>query len=151
MSNAILNLVKTNYLSDALEKWYKEFANDMGDNVISTDETEKLKTEYETIYQNAQKKIDDLLEMADIGKTDSSSNSIKSSFQSMSEDQANVLEAQFSAIRLNVSDIKVSLYSEINKLDLMANDISEIRKNTAYLVSIKSTIDDIYTRGVIAR
>lgn len=151
MRNAILNLVKTNYLSDALEGWYKEFANDMSDNVISTDETEKLKTEYETIYQNAQKRIDDLLEMADIGKTDSSSNSIKSSFQSMSEDQANVLEAQFSAIRLNVSDIKVSLYSEINKLDLMANDISEIRKNTAYLVSIKSTIDDIYTRGVIAR
>ena len=30
-------------------------------------------------------------------------------------------------------------------------NISEIRKNTAYLVSIKSTIDDIYTRGVIAR
>lgn len=151
MRTAILNLVKTNYLSDALEGWYEEFANDMGDNVLSTDETNKLKTEYEAIYQNAQDKIDALLKAADISKTDSSSNTIKSSFQSMSEDQANVLEAQFSAIRLNVSDIKVSLSSEINRLDLMASDISEIRKNTAYLISIKSAIDDINTRGVIAR
>jgi len=151
MRKAILNLVKTNYLSSALETWYTEFATDLNDDTLSADEAATLKDEYENIYTTASDKIDALLALADVSKTDTSSNTITSSFQSMSEDQADVLSAQFSAIRLNVSDILVSLKDNNNKIDLIASDISAIKGYTALIADIKSVVSDMYSKGVIAR
>jgi tape measure domain-containing protein len=151
MRKAILNLVKSKYLTSALENWYTEFANDLNDDTLSATEAENLKNEYEKIYTTASGQIQALLDMADVSLGNSTSNSVKSSFQSMSEDQANVLTAQFSAIRINVSDILVSLKDNNNKIDLIAADISMIRKYTSLLQDIKSTISDMYSRGVIVR
>jgi tape measure domain-containing protein len=151
MRKAILNLVKSNYLTSALQTWYTEFAGDLNDNTLSADEAAKLKDEYENVYTTASDKIDALLALADVSKTDTSSNTVKSSFQSMSEDQADVLSAQFSAIRLNVSDILISLKDNNNKIDLIASDISAIKGYTAFIGDIKSIVSDMYSKGVIVR
>ena len=66
----------------------------------------------------------------------------------MSEDQADVLSAQFVAIRLNVSDILKVNKDYINKFDLVAQDITQIKVNTAFLEEIKTIISDIKTQGL---
>ena len=150
MRKSILNLVKSKYLTNAMEQWYDDFAKDLGgDDQISVQEQEALKDEYVKIYNNAQDKVKNLLQIADIGLSDSNSaNTIKSSFQSMSEDQADVLSAQFVAIRLNVSDILKVNKDYINKFDLVAQDITQIKVNTAFLEEIKTIISDIKTQGL---
>ena len=151
MRTAILNLVKSKYLTNALETWYAEFANDLNDNTLSVTEAEQLKTEYENIYTAASQKIDALLNIADIPLSDTSSNTVKSSFQSMSEDQANDLTAQFSAIRLNVADIVAICKDSNNQMSLIATDVSDIKGYAAYIQDIKSIVYDMYTKGVIAK
>lgn len=148
MRKSILNLVKTNYLSTALQGWYTDFANSLSDNKLSETEADNLKKHYEDIYTEAQKRVDDLLHLADISKTGTSSNTVKSSFSSMSEDQANVLTAQFSAIRINFSDLLNVTNDYINKFELMAQDVSQIRKYTALIADIKTIISDMASRGV---
>ena len=150
MRKSILNLVKSKYLTNAMEQWYDDFAKDLGgDDQISVTEQEQLKHDYIDIYNNAQDKVKNLLQIADIGLSDSNSaNTIKSSFQSMSEDQADVLSAQFVAIRLNVSDILKVNKDYINKFDLVAQDITQIKVNTAFLEEIKTIISDIKTQGL---
>ena len=66
----------------------------------------------------------------------------------MSEDQADVLSAQFVAIRLNVSDILKTNKDYINKFDLVAQDITQIKVNTAFIEEIKTIISDIKTQGL---
>ena len=149
MRKAILNLVKQNYLSDALESWYDSFAQDLSDdNQLSETEIDDLKQKYEDIYTEAQEKIDQLLGIADITKSDTSANTIKSSFESMSEDQANVLTAQFSAIRINVADIDVYLKEEQIVVETIRDDVAQIRINTSFIADIKSQISDIQTNGL---
>lgn len=150
MRKSILNIVKTKYLNTAMEQWYDEFSTAVGgDNKITLDEQQKLKQEYIDIYNNAESKVKDLLQIADIGLDNSNSaNTVKSSFQSMSEDQADVLSAQFVAIRLNVSDILSISKDHINKFDLLATDISIIKGYTASLEEIKNTINSIRDQGL---
>lgn len=149
MRKSILNLVKTNYLTTELQQWYTNFANDLSnDNQLSTGEIGDLKKQYEDIYKEAQAKIDALLNVADVAKSDTNSNTIKSSFQSMSEDQANVLTAQFSSIRIHMSDLLDTTNDYVNKFELLAQDVTEIKKYAAMLEDIKSSIKDMQTRGI---
>lgn len=149
MRKAILNLVKQDYLSKALEDWYDSFAQDLSnDNQLSETEIGDLKQKYEDIYTEAQKEVDQLLGIADITKSDTSANTIKSSFESMSEDQADVLTAQFSAIRINVADIDVYLKEEQIVVETIRDDVAQIRINTSFIADIKSQISDIQTNGL---
>ena len=149
MRKSILNLVKTNFLTSEMQKWYNNFASDLsGDNQLSQTEIADLKKQYEDIYKQTQDKIDNLLNIADISKTDTNSNTIKSSFQSMSEDQANVLSAQFGSLRINMSDLVTLNEDYVIKFELMAQDVSKIREYTALLADIKSTLADIKSKGV---
>ena len=124
MRQSILNLVKSHYLTSALEGWYDQFAKDLSDNTLSETEVEQLKKDYTDIFTNAQKQVDDLLHVADITKSDTNPNTIKSSVQSMSEGTADVLTAQFTSIRVNVADM-LNVQKEFNaSFDTVKTDIS---------------------------
>ena len=66
----------------------------------------------------------------------------------MSADQANVLTAQFSAIRINVADIDVYLKEEQIVVETIRDDVAQIRINTSFIADIKSQISDIQTNGL---
>ena len=87
------------------------------------------------------------MDLADITLT-GSANSTSGAISSMSQESADILTAQFSAIRINVSDILLTLQSERPLLELAFNDIAEIARNTRDLADIKRLIGDIKDYGV---
>ena len=135
-------------LKSGLDKKIGGISKSLGYNEQSLVNLIEQKKQYEDIYKEAQAKIDALLNVAKLSKSDTNSNTIKSSFQSMSEEQANVLTAQFSSIRIHMSDLLDTTNDYVNKFELLAQDVTEIKKYAAMLEDIKSSIKDMQTRGI---
>ena len=66
----------------------------------------------------------------------------------MSESTADILTAQFSAIRLNVADIVVYLSNQGNVINAIATNIAEIAVNTRDLAYIKKYLNDMIINGL---
>lgn len=148
MRNAMLNMVKSKYLTDALTGWYSDFVDKTkSGNELTQTEVEQLRNAYMDIYKNAQSQYDALLDAADVQLT-SSNNSTSGAISSMSQESADILTAQFSAIRINVSDILLTLQNQKPLLEMAFNDISEIAKNTRDLADIKKYLGYMWDQGL---
>lgn len=148
MRTAMLNIVKSKYLTEALTGWYSDFVDKTkSGNELTQTEVDQLRQAYLDIYKNAQSQYDALLDAADVQLT-SSQNSTSGAISSMSQESADILTAQFSAIRINVSDILLTLQSERPLLELAFNDIAEIARNTRDLADIKRLLGDIKDYGI---
>ena len=148
MRTAMLNMVKSKYLTDALTGWYSDFVDKTkSGNELTQTEVEQLRQAYVDIYKNAQSQYDALLDAADVQLT-SSNNSTSGAISSMSQESADILTAQFSAIRINVSDILLTLQNQRPLLEMAFNDISEIAKNTRDLADIKKYLGYMWDQGL---
>jgi hypothetical protein len=148
MRTAMLNMVKSKYLTNALTGWYSDFVDKTkSGNELTQTEVEQLRQAYVDIYKNAQSQYDALLDAADVQLT-SSNNSTSGAISSMSQESADILTAQFSAIRINVSDILLTLQNQRPLLEMAFNDISEIAKNTRDLADIKKYLGYMWDQGL---
>lgn len=98
----------------------------------------------------------------DLAGNSTNPNDLTSAIKSMDQPTADILTAQFSAVRIhtanmdlnlskignNVSDLLLSLQGQTSILQIAFNDVSEIARNTRDLAGIKSILSDIKTYGV---
>ena len=96
------------------------------------------------------------------GTATDNKNSLTSAIKGMDQPTADILTAQFSAVRIhtanmdinlskignNVSDLLLSLQGQAGILQIAFNDVAEIARNTRDLAGIKSILSDIKTYGV---
>ncbi|MFT4168205.1 MAG: tape measure protein [Dysgonomonas sp.] len=87
MSDAVMNFVKRQYLNDALENWYKKFAEAYSDDVLTSAEVSELQNMYNEAYNKAQNMYDDAMKAAGVDTSSSSSTQKASSGYSTSMDQ----------------------------------------------------------------
>ena len=98
------------------------------------------------------------------GASTDTSNSTVSAIKGMDQPTADILTAQFSALRIhganmdvniskiniNVSDLLLSLQGQTSILQIAFNDVAEIARNTRDLAGIKSILSDMKTYGLKA-
>lgn len=125
MSHAILNMVKSKYLTKELEKWYDQFAKDMASGgELTKNEANNLREYYEKIATNANNMYKEAMNVAGINfNSDSSSQqSTKGAYQAMSQDTGDKLEARNTAIHMTTERMD-------NKLLTISNDVRDIRNH----------------------
>ena len=165
MRTAILQIVKDNTLTASLTQWYSDFVADMkSGGGLSKAESEALKKEYEAAYKTAQDMYDAALGAAGIEKSTSGSspNSTASAIKGMDQPTADILTAQFSAVRIhtsnmdinlskignNVSDLLLSLQGQAGILQIAFNDVAEIKRNTSRIPEVADALSYIKTYGI---
>ena len=148
MKKAMLNIAKSKFLSEDLSNWYKDFA-EKAKGGLTKDEVDSLRDKYLSIFKKGQEQMDELSKITGIDlDKGNSKNSSSNGFKSMTQDTADLLSAQFTAIRLNVSDILRSITTQSGILEIAAKDISEIKVNTRELALIKSVLTDMKNNGI---
>ena len=166
MNQAMLGLVKDEYLNKALSGWYDDLVEDMGKDSeggehLTDDEISALQDSYTNIYQNAKDRLAAMQRASGIDMGESG-NDTESAIQSMTQESATILTAQFTALRIHGASIDtisqeisnkldnflVSLQSRDVDLDLMANDISAIKNNTDRLEKIENILSNMNNNGV---
>ena len=147
MKKAILGFVKDKYLTKALTSWYDDYYAAIDDGSLTEDEIRDLQKKWDDIADNAKKQYDQAAQAAGID-SGSSSSSVKTAIKGMSESTADILTAQFSAIRLNVADIVVYLSNQGNVINAIATNIAEIAVNTRDLAYIKKYLNDMIINGL---
>ena len=104
MKKAILNSFKTKTLAAELQKFYDQFADfSQSGSQLTAAEIEKLKTQYDKIISDGQKKFDDLEKATGVkfdDSTSSGSNSLAAGIKGITADQASVLAGATNGIRL---------------------------------------------------
>lgn len=126
MQDAMLGIVKQNTLNKALEDWYNHFeqAMDSGEGLDET-EVKNLQQEYENAFTTAQQSYESMLKAAGMSlESDSSGRQAsEKGIASMSQDSANELNGNFSALLI---------YS--NKT---AENTSSLRESMNYILEIQ--------------
>ena len=165
MSKAILNMVKKNFLSKELEKWYDDFAKAMeSDDKLTEIEANALETEYNRIVDESNKKYIDAMKAAglEIPKGADNSGQTRSAtaqgIASMSQDSASELNGNFYSLFMTVDNIHKSIVSwqeqEDNKREYTLPTLQDmltvskssntylldIRNNTSHLIAIDENI-----------
>lgn len=104
MSDAVMNFVKRQYLNDALENWYKKFAEAYSDDVLTSAEVSELQNMYNEAYNKAQNMYDDAMKAAGIDTSSSSSTQKASSGYSTSMDQETgaKIEGRMTGMQMNL-------------------------------------------------
>ncbi|MBP1615326.1 MAG: hypothetical protein H6Q13_2774 [Bacteroidetes bacterium] len=130
MKNAILNIVKTTYMTDALKGWYDNFTKDMSDGVLSDDEVKKLREEYSTIYDTAQSQINGLLDTVGIDNS-SSEDGVSGKLQdALTEGTASEVLGAINMGTLDIRAIKELLPSHFANYATTMNNVSSILDET---------------------
>ena len=100
MLQAIMNIVKTQYLTDELERWYKQMESAFGNDTLTEAEKEALRKEYERIMTEGERRLNTALDVAGL-KRDSTTNltGISKGVSTITEDTALVLGGYLNSIR----------------------------------------------------
>ena len=159
MTKAILNFVKSSYLTDELEKWYNQFveATTSGDELTS-DEVTALEELYSTIYKEAQDLYDTAVSAAGIKPGSSDLTGISKSIAGISEDTAKVLGGyanQLLFYSVGQYNTQVSILNKLNESQPNTlNDLYNIQAvSMNHLAGIKSDtgrLIDLMDKLVIA-
>ncbi|WP_080903347.1 tape measure protein [Parabacteroides sp. Marseille-P3160] len=165
MSNAILNMVKSNYLTDELKKWYEKFAEDSASGgKLTADEVSRLQDYYKEIAENANKMFNDAatamgLDLSD--NSEASDNSLKGAYAKADQESINLLAGQTSAARVSLDSIRDSARSiqETMKLiydiqtrgwkdvEIIKGLTDEIKKSNDQIVATNQQVAD-NTQGI---
>lgn len=98
MENAILKSIVDGTYSEDLKEWQGMFAEFMSDGILTEDEANKLRNRYQSIYDEAEAKKNEMLDTAGISEDTTKSQSGKAgSFTAMSQDQGTKLEGLFTS------------------------------------------------------
>lgn len=107
MRKAILNMVRSKYITKQLEDWYEDFSAAMSDGELTQDEVTKLRSDYEDIFNVARNNYDAALNMSGISMESSSNQeATKRGFKSMSQDTADELNGRFTTLQMAGEEIK---------------------------------------------
>ena len=123
MRNAVMNFVKSSYLTNALQQWYDKFAEAYSDDVLSQSEVDQLRKMYEEAYSKAQNMYDAALDVAGISKysSDSSQQASSGGFETMSQDTGKALEGRFTAMQMNL----ISIDQNVSRIAQWNQPVSE--------------------------
>lgn len=104
MSDAVMNFVKRKYLNDALENWYKRFAEAYSDDVLTSAEVSELQNMYNEAYNKAQNMYDEAMKAAGVDTSSSSSTQKASTGYSTSMDQETgaKIEGRMTGMQMNL-------------------------------------------------
>lgn len=120
MRKSVLRMVKSNYLNDAMQKWYDQFEQKTSDDVLSDEDVNYLRQQYEEIYNKAQKEINDKLAAAGVGLEGASSQeSSKKGFATASQDQIEELNGRFTAGQIAWEETKNQAVMQTEKLSIL--------------------------------
>lgn len=120
MRKSVLRMVKSNYLNDAMQKWYDQFEERTSDDVLSDEDINDLRQQYEEIYNKAQKEINDKLAAAGVGLEGASSQeSSKKGFATASQDQIEELNGRFTAGQIAWEETKNQAVMQTEKLSIL--------------------------------
>ena len=120
MRKSVLNVVKSRYLNDAMQKWYDQFEQRTADEVLSDEDVNYLRQQYEEIYNKAQKEINDKLAAAGVGLEGASSQeSSKKGFATASQDQIEELNGRFTAGQIAWEETKNQAVMQTEKLSIL--------------------------------
>lgn len=121
MRKSVLRMVKSNYLNDAMQKWYDQFEERTSDDVLSDEDINDLRQQYEEIYNKAQKEINDKLSAAGVGLEGASSSqeSSKKGFATASQDQIEELNGRFTAGQIAWEETKNQAVMQTEKLSIL--------------------------------
>lgn len=127
MSDAVMNFVKRQYLNDALENWYKKFAEAYSDDVLSSAEVSELQNMYNEAYNKAQNMYDDAMKAAGVDTSSSSSTQKASSGYSTSMDQETgaKIEGRMTGMQMNLISLDATtqeiMKSALTNSGILAN------------------------------
>lgn len=105
MRNAVMNFVKSSYLTKALQDWYDKFAEAYSDDVLTSDEVDALQNMYNEAYNKAQDMYDSALKAAGVSKGSTSQSASSGYSTSMSQDTGEAIEGRMTAMRMNLISI----------------------------------------------
>ena len=133
MSDAVMNFVKRQYLNDALENWYKKFAeyaqSGSTDDTfgLTAEETAELRKMYEEAYNKAQNMYNDAMKVAGVDTSSSSSTQKASSGYSTSMDQETgaKIEGRMTGMQMNLISLDATtqeiMKSALTNSGILAN------------------------------
>ena len=121
MRKSVLRMVKSNYLNDAMQKWYDQFEQRTSDDVLSDEDVNYLRQQYEDIYNEAQNKINGMLAAAGVGLEGSSSSqeSSRKGFAQASQDSVDELNGRFTAGQIAWEETKNQSVMQTEKLSIL--------------------------------
>ena len=151
LNNAVLQRIKMRALEEPLRKWYESFAEASGAGLTESDIAD-LKAQYDKIVENAAKQLEDM-ERVTGNKIDSTltQQARAGAFTTMTQDTASELNGRFTAIQINVSEIKGCVLDMRTFLSKGLEYSEEIARNTSYckrLDRIDRTLLEILTNGL---
>lgn len=121
MRKSVLRMVKSNYLNDAMQKWYDQFEQRTADEVLSDEDVNFLRQQYESMYKEAQNKVNGMLAAAGVGLEGASSSqeSSKKGFATASQDQIEELNGRFTAGQIAWEETKNQAVMQTEKLSIL--------------------------------
>ncbi len=121
MRKSVLNVVKSTYLNDAMQKWYDQFEQRTADEVLSDEDVNFLRQQYENMYKEAQNKVNGMLAAAGVGLEGASSSqeSSKKGFATASQDQIEELNGRFTAGQIAWEETKNQAVMQTEKLSIL--------------------------------
>lgn len=151
MSDAILHMIKSKHLTEKLNEWYQHFTVAMEDGLLTEDETDRLRKEYQQTVEQSNKLYKDAMNAAGLDIPDEREATAKG-IASMSQDSADELNGNFYALIYLVDDIHNILQKRYgisdsfnlaesvqnSVLPTMADMLSVSRSSNTYLLDIRN-------------
>ena len=154
MRQSILNVVKSDYLNKEMKEWYDQFDKMSKDGALSASDAETLREKYETIYNEAQNRIDELLNAAGVNLEGAVPNSQAGAIsETITEETASVMmgiwRGQYDVTK-NIhtelislrSDYKAAISKSNDILDMIASNTGRTADNTDGIGTTLKSIDN---------
>lgn len=153
MRQSILNVVKSDYLNKEMKDWYQQFDEMSKEGPLSASDVETLREKYETIYNEAQNRIDELLNAAGVSLEGATPNSQAGAIsETITEETASVMmgiwRGQYDVTK-NIhtelislrSDYKAAISKSNDILDMIASNTGRTADNTDGIGATLKSID----------
>lgn len=153
MRQSILNVVKSDYLNKEMKDWYQQFDEMSKAGPLSASDVETLREKYETIYNEAQNRIDELLNAAGVNLEGAIPNSQAGAIsETITEETASIMmgiwRGQYDVTK-NIhtelislrSDYKAAISKSNDILDMIASNTGRTADNTDGIGATLKSID----------
>jgi tape measure domain-containing protein len=138
LRNAVIQGFKTKYLIEALEPWYKQFA-EYSEDGLSAEEVAALREALQTVFGQAAEAFEAMGDLGiDLSGAADSANSLKGAFKGLSEETGSILAGRLNAMHLTVNE-----HLRVAQRAVMHN--AETASNTRELLVMRGILNDIRT------